>query len=144
MPSLIFIGSHYSFNYFTFSKKELVLCISTSKRMLAHVFKWSKTIKNAWKILKTFFFLQVHKRFMLGSHLNINKNQSHRNQKRRDLNPSPPGRKPQLCHLSHRISVFDHANACASISLVEIHNKLDMFWRTQEICFIAFTFKLWP
>ena len=35
-----------------------MLCISTSKRMLAHAFAWSKTIKNTWKwVLKSTFFI---------------------------------------------------------------------------------------
>ena len=36
--------------------------------------------------------------------LNYKETQSHRNQKWRDLNPGPPGKKPSLCHLSHCIS----------------------------------------
>ena len=34
---------------------SLLLCISTSERMLVHAFAWSKTIKNIWKC--TFFIM---------------------------------------------------------------------------------------
>ena len=35
----------------------LVMCISTSKHMVAHAFSWSKTIKNARKLSKSMFFI---------------------------------------------------------------------------------------
>ena len=39
-----------------------MLCISTSKRMLAHVFAWLKTVKNIWKLWKKYLFHHVHER----------------------------------------------------------------------------------
>ena len=53
--------------YNIIEKKEvdnspLVLCISTSKCMLAHAFTWSQTMKNAWKLSKNYFFHHMHER----------------------------------------------------------------------------------
>ena len=41
-----------------------LLCISTSERMLAHVFAWSKTMKNIGKWWKKYFFHHAHERLM--------------------------------------------------------------------------------
>ena len=38
----------------------MMLCISTTKRMLAHAFAWSKMIKNIWKWVKKNLFHHAH------------------------------------------------------------------------------------
>ena len=40
------------------------LCISTSVCMLAHAFAWSKMVKNALKLSKTYFFCHEYERLM--------------------------------------------------------------------------------
>ena len=62
------------------------------------------------------------------------KMQSHRNQKRRDSNPGPPGKKPLLCHLSHRTSL---GSALNSIIISIIHLQLQ--WNKTKT---RFEFKL--
>ena len=41
-----------------------LLCILTSKHMLAHVFAWSKTMKNIWKSWKKYLFHHACERLM--------------------------------------------------------------------------------
>ena len=42
---------------FVKNSKTGLLCISTSKRMLAHAFTWLKTMKYIWKSWKKWFFI---------------------------------------------------------------------------------------
>ena len=57
---------HMSTRQYSHMNREDVLCISTSERMLAHAFTWSKTIKNIQKWLKRYFFHHAHERLTRG------------------------------------------------------------------------------
>ena len=101
-----------------------------------HAFAWSKMIKNAIKLFKTYFYHHAYERL------------THKYEEksfflilRRDSNPP---RQSQFCYQTSALppshhgwveiqsncryffSIFDHANECASMrSLVEIHNRCE-------------------
>ena len=109
-----------------------VLFISTSERMLAHAFTWSKTMKNAWKLSKEYFFrncwgatsfwvstsvleslLSAKKlHFSLCSCMSLT------------WVSREYDKKALFKYFWVFFIVFDHVNACASMrQLVKIHNK---------------------
>ena len=80
-----------------------LLCISTSKCMLAHAFTWSKTIKNIQKSWKKSFF------FMSQPYMSL----SYARWKRYFF-----------YDFGMFLIIFNHVNACTSMrSLVEVHNN---------------------
>ena len=123
----------------------LLLCILTSKRMLAHAFTWSKTRKNTQKIFKKYFFI-VRMRDSRKAHATWNcwgANsfwvstsvwESLLNAKKLHFSSCSCvsltwvsrtyNEKSTFLNFQAFFIVFDHVNACASMpSQVEIHNN---------------------
>ena len=120
------------------------MCISTSKRMLAHAFAWSKLMENipkSWK--STFFFIRTRGSCRL---MKKNKEKSYLGAFRKNkcvlIRYIPSSTWASRIHdgkgtfsqFQMFFIFFNHVNACASMhSLAEIHNRAQLkgkkgFW----------------